>query len=35
MALNDVNEWRKAVIVFKIEEPQLFEISGMPEFSTL
>lgn len=35
MALNDVNEWRKAVIKFKIEEPQLFEISGLPEFSTL
>jgi hypothetical protein len=34
-ALNDVNEWRKAVIKFKIEEPQLFEISGLPEFSTL
>jgi hypothetical protein len=34
MALNDVNEWRKAVIKFKIEEPQLFEISGLPEFST-
>ncbi|MDP2813210.1 MAG: hypothetical protein Q8N92_02055, partial [Erysipelotrichaceae bacterium] len=32
MALNDVNEWRKAVIKFKIEEPQLFEISGLPEF---
>lgn len=35
LALNDVNEWRKAVIKFKIEEPQLFEISGLPEFSTL
>ncbi len=35
LALNDVNEWRKAVIEFKIEEPQLFEISGLPEFSTL
>ena len=35
MALNDVNEWRKAVIEFKIEEPQLFEIAGLPEFSTL
>lgn len=35
MAFNDVNEWRKAVIKFKIEEPQLFEISGLPEFSTL
>jgi hypothetical protein len=35
MAYNDVNEWRKAVIKFKIEEPQLFEISGLPEFSTL
>lgn len=35
MALNDVNEWRKAVIKFKIEEPQLFEISGLPDFSTL
>lgn len=34
-ALDDVNEWRKAVIKFKIEEPQLFEISGLPEFSTL
>jgi hypothetical protein len=35
LAYNDVNEWRKAVIKFKIEEPQLFEISGLPEFSTL
>jgi hypothetical protein len=34
LALNDVNEWRKAVIKFKIEEPQLFEISGLPDFST-